>query len=94
MNAFFSSLGVVMDNLVLRYYWNNLTSNLKLKTQKGLKSTPTAIGAIVFHTRTNDTLKRWSIFLKSFFDNNRDNEPVILALAEKNLTSPVSIFDY
>ena len=93
-----SCLGFVMDQLVLQYHWQFLKSDVNLKTVRGLKTGKTAYG-MVFNTKNygagegtvrNET-REWATFLTGFFYTNKDNENILVSLAQNNLTRKVSV---
>ncbi|XP_065064495.1 uncharacterized protein LOC135690768 [Rhopilema esculentum] len=88
--------GLLIDNNVLGYNWNFLKSGMDLEVKTNIANSDTTYG-IMFQTMNlnNDTKKMeenqvWATFLSAFFDYNKDNENIMLALAAKSLPREIS----
>ena len=89
-----------MESLVLRYYWESLKTlegNFKLKAMKGL-SVPKLSYGMVFNTKSfnfNYTVppeaSEWATYIQGYFETNKGNEDLIVALATDTIESKVSM---
>ena len=79
-----------MDTYVAQFYWTELSSGLALKARKGIANSNTGYGVVFLKSgpELNQTLQ-WAAFLTKFFEENEDNEDIMVSTAIQRLPKKV-----
>ena len=85
--------GILMDILVMKYYWTDLKKDIPALHYRlnAFTNSETSFGILFSQSEDNTTNQALGKFLENFFLENRDNIDVIIKMAEKDVTRPVSI---